>query len=177
MKPLLLASCLLLSISQAVATDRWTFETRLAVGGEPRSGVFHHLDGAGRNHLAITDGIVAATWEDNRSKSPQVYVSLLPAGQQQFGPAMQVSSGAEAYEPSIAALPGGRFVVAWEQDGGVRARLLEQDGLKRTLTLAPSSAGHVSLVTGGDEIFAAWREQRERRWYLRVAALRRPSAR
>ncbi len=171
MKQLLFSSLLLLVLSPAGATERWSFETRVAVGDAARVGVFHHLDGAGRNHLAVINGNVAVAWEDNRDKSPQVYVALLAAGQQKFGPALQVSSGTEAYEPSIAALPGGRFVIAWEQDTGIRARLLGPGGLASTLTLAASAASHVSLATREEAIFAAWREQRDRRWYLQVAAL------
>ena len=171
MRAFLAAAVLLLANASAGAADRWVFASRLAVGAEPVAGVFHHLDGAGRKHIAVADGSVAITWEDNRNSSPQVYLALMPAGQRVFDPPVRVSTGAEAYEPAIVSLPHGRFVLAWEQDSGIRARLLLNHKLMPVRTLAGSGASHVSLATHGDRIFAAWREQRERRWYLRVAAM------
>lgn len=171
MKPALAACCLLLTALPGRAAEGWDFDSPLALDAGPTAGVFHHLEGAGRKHIAVANGVVAAVWEDNRSRSPRVYVARKDPAQAAFSEPLPVSGGAEAYEPSIAALPRARFAIAWEQDGGVFLRLLEDDGLGPVLTLADAGAGHVSLAAYGERVYAAWREQRERRWYLRVASL------
>jgi hypothetical protein len=168
---LLAAIALWLTTSQPQASDRWVFETRTAVSGEPANGVYHHLDGAGRKHIALSGQTVAAIWEDNRSRSPQVYAATKTGNEKLFSAAMLVSGGGEAYEPSIASLPENRFVLAWEQDAAIHARLLGTNGLAPALKLSSASASHVSLASLGSRVFAAWREQLDRRWFIRVANL------
>ncbi|UCH40084.1 MAG: hypothetical protein JSU67_18495 [Gammaproteobacteria bacterium] len=163
---------LVLAAPLAQASEPWTFESKIAVSAGPSTGVFHHLEGAGRNHIAVSNGRVAAIWEDNRSQEPQVYVAIKNSTQSGFGKALKVSSGEQAYEPSIAALADGRFVLAWEQDATIFVRLLGEDGLAPALRLSPGGASHVSLATVGKGIFASWREQRQRRWFLQVVALK-----
>jgi hypothetical protein len=166
------ALCLGLAMFEAQAAQRWQFADRVAVSGEPVENLYHHLDGAGRKHLAISAQSVAAVWEDNRTRDPQIYVAVKPGGQAGFAAALRVSSGGEAFEPAIASLGQGRFALAWEQDGAVYARLLNAGKLFAPLRLSSFAAGHVSLATWEDRIFAAWREQREGEWYLLIAALR-----
>ncbi|TNF90397.1 MAG: hypothetical protein EP300_03215, partial [Gammaproteobacteria bacterium] len=67
---------LVLAAPLAQASEPWTFESKIAVSAGPSTGVFHHLEGAGRNHIAVSNGRVAAIWEDNRSQEPQVYVAI-----------------------------------------------------------------------------------------------------
>jgi hypothetical protein len=169
--------CLGLASLTAQATDRWAFEAKTAVTGSPVSGVYPHLDGAGRKHVAVAENSVAAVWEDNRSRTPQVYVALKANDREQFSKAMQVSDGSEAYEPAIVSLPKNRFVLAWEQDGAVHARVMNEDGPGAPVKLGSSTSSHVSLASFGERVFAAWREQQDRRWFVKVAALRVPGAR
>ncbi len=164
------ALCLVLVALPSQATERWKFDTKLAVTGDPVSGVYPHLDGAGRKHLAVTSQSVAAIWEDNRSGKPQVYVARKANDRDRFSTAMQVSRG-EAYEPAIASLPQNRFVLAWEQDGAIHARILTDSGLGMPVELASMGASHVSLASFGERIFASWREQQNRLWFVKVAAL------
>jgi len=159
-------------VGEAAASALWQFEGRLGVGGEAADGVYHHLDGAGRKHLAISAQTVAAVWEDNRSGDPQVYVALKRHGQVDFSPPLQVSGGSEAYEPVIAALGGNRFALAWEQDGAVHARLLQDGSLSPSSRLSAAAASHVSLASLGERAYAAWRERRDGTWFLQVAELR-----
>ena len=135
MKASIVALCLGMAMFEAHASDRWAFEAKIAVTGAPASGVYHHLDGAGRKHLAVSTHSVAAVWEDNRSQDPQIYVATKPRQQRQFSSALQVSTGAEAYEPAIATLPGDRFVLTWEQDAAIYARVLGANGLAPPLEL------------------------------------------
>lgn len=172
MKPWFALPCLALAVLEARAGDAWSFDDRIAVTGPPRAGVYHHLEGAGRRHLALSSAGVAATWEDNREREPQVYVARKPRGQSGFSAARRVSDGGAAFEPAIAALPRDRFLIAWEQDAAVYARVMAGDRLGPALRLGGPQAGQVSLAAHADRVYAAWRERVHRRWFLRVAALR-----
>ena len=176
MRLLLLALCLGLAASQLQASDRWVFETKIAVTGDPANGVYHHLDGAGRKHIALSAQTVAATWEDNRAQNPQIYAATKSLDEEEFSHSLLVSRGGEAYEPSIASLPGGRFALAWEQDGAIHARVLGKKGLATTIKLSTATASHVSLASLGARVFAAWREQQDRLWFIRVTELRSSGA-
>lgn len=172
MRSLLAALALWLSAVPASAADRWHFEPRIAVTGMPATGVFHHLDGAGHKQIAASANTVAAVWEDNRNGNPQVYTAIKPDSSPAFAPVIRVSDGGEAYEPVVASLGGERFALAWEQDGAAWAGLLDADGIGPRLQLAAAPASHASLAAHGGRLFAAWRERRAGRWYLKVALLR-----
>lgn len=172
MRLLLSAIGLGLAASQALASERWIFDGKIAVTTEPEGGVFHHLDGAGRKHIAVSAGTVAVVWEDNRSRDPQIYVALKQNGDKRFSDESQVSSGSEAYEPSIASLPDSRFALAWEQDREIHLRTVNRNGLTATLRLSSAPASHVSLASAGTRVFAAWREHQASGWFVKVAALR-----
>ena len=51
---------LVLIIFQSQASDHWVFDGRSAVTGAARERVYHHLDGSGRKHIAVTRQTVAA---------------------------------------------------------------------------------------------------------------------
>jgi hypothetical protein len=171
MRCLLLALCLGLVILEVQATDNWKFDTRIAVTGDPVSGIFHHLEGAGRKHIATSGQSVAVIWEDNRQQVPQIYVATKNPRQDRFSAALQVSDGREAYEPAIDSLPDNRFLLAWEQDAAVFARVLTAGGFAPAVKLSSATASHVSVATHGAEIFAAWRELQGSEWFLQVATL------
>ena len=160
---------------QSLAAEQWQFDERIAVGGSPAEGVFHHLDGAGRKHLAVSGRIIAAVWEDNHSGDPQVYIALASVGEKRFSDPILVSGGDEAYEPAIAALGENRFALAWEQDDAIHARLLDDGILRPSKKLGDSASSQVSLASRDGSAIAAWRERREGRWYLQVARLEESS--
>ncbi|MDH3387674.1 MAG: hypothetical protein OEN02_07180 [Gammaproteobacteria bacterium] len=172
MKPAAVALCLGLAVPGAQAAGKWSFGAGIAVTDAPANGVYHHLDGAGRRHIAVSAQTVAVVWEDNRSADPQVYVARKTGQQKRFSPALPVSSGSAAFEPAITALPGDRFVIAWEQDGALHARVLDGNGLGAPLKLGAENASHATVASIGERIFAAWRERQGRTWFVRVAALR-----
>jgi hypothetical protein len=158
------------------ATDRWQFSARLAVTDEPRVGVFHHIEGSGRKHIAVSDGRVAVAWEDNRSGDPQVYLAVLEKDAQAFSPARRVSTGDEAYEPAIATLPDGAFVLGWEQDGAVYVQVDRADRQPAMVRLVHANASQVSLATAGSHVAVVWREKDRDGWWLRVAELQYQSS-
>ncbi|MCP4984287.1 MAG: hypothetical protein GY935_27755, partial [Gammaproteobacteria bacterium] len=171
MKQWLLGTCLWLSSIAIQASDHWIFDSRIAVTGTPVGGVYHHLEGSGRRHIGVSLNSVAVAWEDNRTQDPQIYVAIKSSQQKEFAPAMQVSNGSEAYEPSIDALPDNRFVMAWEQDTAVFARILTPEGFGEAVRLSTDQASHVSIAAFGDQVFAVWREQLNRGWFVKLASL------
>ena len=157
--------------TSAWAIDRWSFNQRIAISADAKTGIFHHLDGAGRKHIAVSQQLVAVAWEDNRSGDPQVYVAFKTLADKSFSKAVQVSTGQEAYEPAITSLDRGRFVVAWEQDGSIYAELVQQSLQNAPIKLSQHGASHVSLASFNNRVFAVWREQQDRFWSLQVAEL------
>ena len=172
MKALPAALGLWLAAGMAAAADSRDFEPRIAVTGEPRAGVYHHLDGAGRNHVAVSERSIAVLWEDNRDRSPQVYAALKPLAAKRFAEPIRISDGDEAWEPSIASLGEDRFALAWEQDGAVLAALLDETGTGRRLPLASKAASHAGVAVYAGRIYVSWRELRDGAWFIVVAALR-----
>ena len=158
--------------SNSLAADRWKFGDRIAIGHGPKTGLFHHLDGAGRKHLAVSGHTVAVIWEDNHSGDPQVYVAVQTGRSQPFSMPMLVSTGTEAYEPSIAALGDDRFALAWEQDGEIYTRQLNNGVLLGVSRFSVARGSHVCLAAYGGRAFAAWRERRDGQWFVPVAELR-----
>ncbi len=147
----------LLGIPLAAGAAPWTFSAPVTVS-EPAEGVvYHHLDGAGRRHLAVSGGSIALVWEDDRDGSPRVYAATMPLDGEQFGPAIPLGRGAESYAPSIAPLPGGRWVTAWEQDGGIHAAVLETGRAGAETQLSSDPARQVNLASTADgRALATW---------------------
>ncbi len=160
---------LMASVCQAAG---WSFSQKVALTDAPRSGVFHHLEGAGRKHIALSGDQIALVWEDNSSGSPQIYLAQKSTSQHQFGKAIRISSGQEAYEPAIAPITGGRFLVVYEQDGAVYARLQTRQGVSDALLLSDNVAAHPSVAAYGDDMMAVWREKKQHRYALKVARLK-----
>jgi hypothetical protein len=167
----LLGFALFLMASVCQATG-WSFSPKVALSDAPKSGVFHHLEGAGRKHIAVSGDQLAVVWEDNSSGAPQIYLAQKSTSQHRFGKAIRVSNGQEAYEPAIAPISGARFVVVYEQDATVYARLLTRQGVSDALLLSDSVAAHPSVAAYGDDMMAVWREKQQHRYALKVARLK-----
>lgn len=158
-----------LSIQPVMATDKWQFSNKIAVADDAKKGTFHHLEGAGRKHIATSEDKVAIVWEDDHSADPQVYLSIKSFEEDKFSTPAQLSKGQEAYEPAITGLSTSRFVVAWEQDGAVIASIYPHQETQ-TITLSPSGS-HISVSAYQDDIYMVWREQHKRKWSVWVAHL------
>jgi len=171
MKCLRTGFCLCLFAHPLQASDLWEFEEKIAITEKPATGVFHHLQGAGRKHLAVSADSIAVVWEDDHSGDPQIYLGTKKTGDKSFTNAAQVSTGLEAYEPAVTFLTGSHFVIGWEQDGSVFVRLTKNQQLSAPLKLSKNIASQVSLATMDDKVFAVWRESWGRNWSLRVAVL------
>ena len=172
MRLLFAGLCCALALLPAQAFESWVFTDRVAVSGPPVASIYHHLDGAGRKHLAVSGESVGVAWEDNRSGTPQIYTTLKSPGRQIFPEPLQASSGSEAYEPAIAALGDNRFVLTFEQDASVFARILTTQGLGEPLRLSHGEASHASIAIFRDSVFTSWRERDGSGWFVKVARLR-----
>ena len=164
---------LLLCLPGFVCAAPWEFDDPVTVAGVSDVPHFHHLDGAGRRHIAATDDEVAIVWEDDRIGAPQVYLAVKPQRAQVFAPEMQLSDGKEAFEPAVVALGTGRWLAAWEQDGVVVARLVDAQGMGAILPLAGGGSRQVTLAADGDgRVAAVWARDRESGQLLEASELR-----
>jgi hypothetical protein len=122
------------------------------VVGKP--GVFIHLDASGRKSLALSGDIVALAWEDNRDGMPRCRLGLKRVGDTAFRQ-HEVGRG-ECFEPALAALDRGRFLLIWEDEAGVAVALAGADGPGPVARLAAS--GGQGSVAWHPELgaFAAW---------------------
>lgn len=165
----LFAAALLIALTSPVKAERWTFSERLEIPARSGNGVFHHLEGAGRKHIAVSGEVVAVAWEDNSSASPQVYLTMLNNTAEAFAAPIQLSYGEEAFEPSIAALADGSFAVAWEQDAEVHAAIVDEQGSIRRGRLSGKGSGHASVAAHEGNVAVSWRQQMTAGWTIQVA--------
>lgn len=145
----------LLAVSAQAAP--WEFSVPLDITPE-QPGVFHQLDSAGRKHIAVSGDTVAVVWEESRGGVSQVYVAFKPLSARVFS-LHRVSSGTAAGVPVIAALGGGRFLLAWEQDGDLYARTAEAAALGAPVRLA-QKASQPSLAVLDKKTVAVWSEEK-----------------
>lgn len=149
----------------------WEFAPPIEVS-PARAGVFHHLESSGRKNLAVSGQVVGLVWEDNHSGGTQVYVAFRNLDQDRFTAPARVSTGKAAYEPVIAALGAGAFVIAWEQDEAVWARVAAAGALGPAVVLAPRRAGQVSLAASApDTVVAVWVQRSGHQGRVRMAPL------
>ncbi|MGD9410190.1 MAG: sialidase family protein [Thiohalocapsa sp.] len=167
----LLSAALL--VPAAVLGQPWSFADPISVAGPPDSGDYHHLDGAGRRHIAASQDEVAVAWEDDRTGSPQIYLAVKPDRADEFPAAQRLSDGEEAYEPALVAIDDGRWLAAWEQDGAIKARLIDPSGPGPIAELAAKDSGQVTLANDGTGRLAAlWARRQAGGQLIQAAELR-----
>jgi hypothetical protein len=163
------ASLMALVWAMPASAAPWVFGEPVTVAGAAE-GVYYHLEASGRRSLAASGDVVAVVWEDNRSGSPQAYVSLKGGRDAAFGRPRLLSSGAEAYEPTVAALGDGAFLAAWEQDGAVWARRVGGGADDPAQRIGGKPSRQVSTAPAGPgSVLLAWVEGEERNGRVRVA--------
>jgi hypothetical protein len=174
-KGLLLQAALCLS-GIALATPGaapWSLGEPVTVSGAGGSPRYHHLDGAGRQHVAASATEVALIWEDDHTGAPQVYLAVKPRLAETFRRTEQLSTGKEAYEPAIASLGQGRWLAAWEQDAAVVARVIDADGLGPVATLAAKGGRQVTLTADpSGRVAAVWARALDAGQIIEAAELR-----
>jgi len=135
----------------ALCAAPWSFETPVTLA-EAAPGVFHQLSASGRRSLAVSDGRVALVWEDEHDGTPRAYVAVKDARSVGFAPPLRLSGEGDAFEPAITGLGDGRFLVAWEQDDQVVARVLDGDriGAPKRLSSKGAQVGLAAPWPGAD---------------------------
>lgn len=106
------------------------------------AGAWHHLDASGRQSLALAGERVALVWEDSRDGAPRCYLGLKSASETAFRE-YPLGRG-ECFEPSVAALDGARFLLAWEDEAGINAAVADAAGPGPALNLG--GGAHASVV-------------------------------
>lgn len=158
---------LLLGVLALPAQAAWQWDEPLTVNTAIGAAIFPHLESANRKGVAVSADTVGVVWEDNRDGTPRCYLAVKPTDAPAFRPEVRLSRG-ECYEPVLQALDGGRFVVAWEEDGRVRAQVWP-GGVPHDLSTR--TAAQVTLASHGRALYAAWAEQAGRFRHIVVARL------
>jgi hypothetical protein len=142
----------LLAALLALSSPRVEADAIDVVVGKP--GVFIHLDASGRKSLALSGDIVALAWEDNRDGMPRCRLGLKRVGDTAFR--QHTVGRGECFEPALAALDRGRFLLIWEDEAGVAVALAGADGPGPVARLA--AAGGQGGVAWHPELgaFATW---------------------
>lgn len=166
----------LASVPGLSLAEGWEFAPPVEVTRAQGDKLFHHLASSGRRSIAVSNDRVAMVWEDERDGQPRVYLSSKRHDQPAFGEAAALSGQGDAFEPAIAALPGERFAVAWEEDAMVWVRLLGfgaagQPMFGEPRRLSDQAGGQVSLVATGEGLLATWAERKDAHRRIRVARL------
>lgn len=157
----LLSVAALLGATHVIAAPSWQFAEPVTISTSGEK-MFHHLESSGRRNIAVSGDTVAVTWEDDRDGTPRIYLSRKELGGAGFDDPIRLSGEGEAYEPSLAALGGGRFAVAWEEEARARLRLVSGGGAGPVITLPAGEAVQPSLLYADGELLlvAAEREKR-----------------
>ena len=134
------------------------------------TGVFIHLDSSGRRSLAVSDGLVAVVWEDNRSGQPGIYIAYRIPGKIGFTKPEKISNQKAGYEPAITALAGQRFLVAWEEDNQVWLRVMSSLEKGQIVSIGKAPSKQISVATdSGDKAGTVWSQVQRRDTYVYYA--------
>lgn len=130
---------------------QWSAAVPLGVAG---SSVFPHLDASGRKSIAVSGQQVALVWEDSRVGSPRCWLGWKSEQEASFH---EVEFGrGECFSPAIATAGGGRFLLSWEDEEGVKAAVFAKAVLGAPLKLA-GEGGHATIVHHPElGVFVAW---------------------
>lgn len=149
----------------------WTYSASLVVNSLSKPRAYQHLESSGNRSLALGKAGVAVVWEDNRSGEPEVYIAYKSHQQTQFTPAQRVSKTGPAYEPAVAALADGRFVVAWEAKDHIWARIVSASrrGPVQRLSRGLAREATLTVATSG-RLWLAWAAKAARHFHIVVTS-------
>lgn len=165
-------SAALLAIAHPGNAEPWEFGQAVDVTSAHGNGIFHHLESSGRRNIAATQSTVALAWEDDHDGAPRIYMARKGLDGERFEPAIRISGDGEAYEPSIAALSQERFLIAWEENEHIHARVISPDGLGATARLSQSEAAQASVWAAGNRAYVAISQRESGFFRIRLLALR-----
>jgi len=159
-----LGLCFAMLLSTTVAAYEFTQPVTVVSSSK---GVFYHLESSGRQAMAINNGTIAITWEDNSTGLPQVYIAFKDDKASTFTKPVQVSQIGPAYEPVIATHRDG-FVIGWEAKDQVWLRYVTKQKKSDIVRITDKVTRHLSLnQTPAKEIIAVWAEKQGK--YYQIA--------
>lgn len=153
----------LLMAAEHAAAQPWEFGPTLHVTPTRGDGIFHHLESSGRRNVAASEAAVAVAWEDNHDGTPRIYLARKELNSGQFQEAIRISGDEEAFDPSVAPLPGNRFVIAWEEGGRVHVRVAAAQRLGPVIRISDEEAIQSNVSARASRIYVL-RSQREGRY-------------
>ncbi|MDX1823375.1 MAG: hypothetical protein R3354_01580, partial [Thiohalomonadales bacterium] len=162
---------LIFLVVPTVFAQPWEFRKPIVVTTSVGEGIFHHLDSSGRRNIAVSDDTVAIAWEDNRDNSPRIYLARKPVAADSFNADIKVSGSGEAYEPTLVALTGNRFALAWEEEGRIHVRLVTPDRAGPVIIVGDEEATQASLARQGNDLLLVYSEREDRFgriWFQRI---------
>lgn len=164
------------AVSQHGGAQPWEFDPALDVTQARGPGIFHHLESSGRRSVAVSGTAVAVVWEDDHDGTPRIYLARKRFEAAHFEAAIRISGKGEAYEPSVAALGDGRFVVAWEEAQRIHARLVGAQAQGPAIRLSDSESVQANLSVQGDRIYLLRSQPEGRFSRIRLQVLRADNA-
>jgi len=151
-----MAGLLLGWCSSTAWAQEWQFAEPVDVTAVHGPGIFHHLESSGRHNIAVSGDHVAVAWEDNRDGTPRIYLAYKKPKVATFQDDSRISGSGEAYEPSIVAINNDRFVVTWEEDGKIHARVVSPAGMGAVAHLGDTQASQASLASDNGRLLLAY---------------------
>lgn len=140
-----------ISLPLIVSANPWHFSAAIPVSDSYGEHQFQHLESSGRHNIAVSAGTVAVAWEDDRDGTPRIYLARKTISSAAFAREIRLSGQGEAFEPSLAAIGDGHFVVAWEEEGQIHLRTILPEALGETHRL-PVESVQASLWSGNGEV-------------------------
>lgn len=154
---------LLALFASSAAVANWKFGKALAVSPYKGKTVFPHINASGRKNIAISGNKIGVVWEDNHNGSPQVYAAFKRIRKNRFSAPIQISSGKDAYDPTIVSTGHGNFVIGWEQDGNIWIRQVIADKKSMPARFGRTKGSQVSLAYADrNSVVAAWSHKQGR---------------
>lgn len=155
-----LRAAVLLCLSTPTLVFAWTYSPIINVSELQQANSFVHLESSGNRAIAISKDQIAIAWEDNHSGKPQVYLASKRVTDSVFSPVVRVSDNGPAYEPAVTGLGDGRFLVVWEEQDRVWARIVsgQKTGIVQQLSQQPSREATLSAGSNG-RVWVAWSQK------------------
>ena len=148
---------LALCVCMPAVAFAWTYTPVISVSETHQPRTFQHLESSGNRSIAISKTHVAIAWEDNHTGKPEVYIAFKALNAPRFSAALRVNDTGPAYEPALAGLADGRFVVVWEANDHIWARILSPQHTGAVQQLSQQAAREATVTTTATgQLWMAW---------------------
>ena len=151
--------------SNSAYSQQWQFTEVISVSQHPPGHYFHHLESSGRRNIAVSNDIVAVTWEDDRDNTARIYLALKKPEEKNFTSEIQLSGNDDAFEPTITNLTKNHFAISWEENQTIHVRIVDASSLKNVrlssiFTVKQSVGGQANIVSENNRLFIVYSHQK-----------------